>query len=395
MLKHFQNIFYNLLRNLTFPYKRYLFDKIDFSEKLIGLIGARGVGKTTLLLQYLEYNPLPLNKKLYISAEFLEYSDSRLFDIAEEFDKKGGKLLVVDEIHKYPDFEKEIKMIYDTLQLQLIFTGSSAMRIEHSKADLSRRAVIYKMNNLSFREFIELKRGIKLPSFTLEEIIQDHISIAFTLTSQIKPFEFFDEYLRFGAYPYYFQNQTNYYIKLQESINATIESDLPFIFDIKPINTIKLKKLVYLICTSEPFELNITKLAQKIDINRNTLYQYIYYLARGDIFILLDAKTRGDNIFVKPQKIYLQNPNLGYCYCENQKIGTVRETFFANQLFEHTLLYPQSGDFLVDHKYIFELGGKNKTKKQIKNLQNSYIVADNIEIGSGDTIPLWLFGFLY
>ena len=395
MLKHFQNIFYNLLKNLTFPYKRYLFDKIDFSEKLIGLIGARGVGKTTLLLQYLEYNPLPLDKKLYISAEFLEYSDSRLFDIAEEFDKKGGKLLVIDEIHKYPDFEKEIKMIYDTLQLQLFFTGSSAMRIKHSKTDLSRRAVIYKMNNLSFREFIELKKGIKLPSFTLEEIIQDHISIAFTLISQIKPFEFFDEYLRFGVYPYYFQNQTNYYIKLQESINATIESDLPFIFDIKPINTIKLKKLVYLICTSEPFELNITKLAQKIDINRNTLYQYIYYLARGDIFILLDAKTRGDNIFVKPQKIYLQNPNLSYCYCENQKIGTVRETFFANQLFEHTLLYPQSGDFLVDHTYIFELGGKNKTKKQIKNIQNSYIVADNIEIGSGDTIPLWLFGFLY
>jgi len=170
---------------------------------------------------------------------------------------------------------------------------------------------------------------------------------------------------------------------------------LPFVFDIKPINTIKLKQLVYLICSSEPFELNITKLASKIGINRNTLYQYLYYLKRGDIFILLDSKTRGDNIFVKPQKVYLNNTNLNYCYCETQQIGTIRETFFANQLFEYFLLYPNKGDFLVDNKYIFEIGGKNKTKKQIKDIENSFIVQDDIEIGSEKVIPLWLFGFLY
>ena len=178
-------------------------------------------------------------------------------------------------------------------------------------------------------------------------------------------------------------------------IELAIEFDLPFIFDIKPVNTIKLKKLVYLICTSAPFELNITKLAQKIEINRNTLYQYLYYLAKGDIFILLDSKTRGDNIFVKPQKIYLKNPNLNYCYCDIQQIGTIKETFFANQLFEHQLLYPSKGDFLVDNAYVFEIGGKNKTIKQIKNIENSYLVIDDIEIGSENKIPLWLFGFLY
>ncbi len=395
MLNVFQNRFYNLLKNLNATYKRYLFKKIDFSEKLVGIIGARGVGKTTLLLQYLKDNSLPLNKKLYISAEFLEYSSLRLFEFAEEFEKKGGNLLVIDEIHKYPNFEQELKLIYDTLNVQIIFTGSSAIKLEHSKGDLSRRSVIYKMNNLSFREFIELKTGKNFNSFKIEEILNNHIQIAFDITSKIKPFEFFEEYLKFGAYPFYFENKTNYYLKLRESINATIEFDLPFIFDIKPVNTIKLKKLVYLICVSEPYELNITKLSQKIEINRNTLYQYLYYLAKGDVFVLLDSKSRGDNIFVKPQKIYLNNSNLNYCYCEIQKTGTIRETFFANQLFEYKLLYPDKGDFLVDNKYIFEIGGKNKTWKQIKDLKNKYLVIDDIEIGSGNKIPLWLFGFLY
>ena len=395
MLAVFQNRFYNLLNNLNISYKRYLFSKIDFSEKLIGIIGARGVGKTTLLLQYLKENSLSLNKKLYISAEFLEYSSLKLFDFAEEFEKKGGELLVIDEIHKYPNFEQELKLIYDTLNLQTVFTGSSAIKLEHSKGDLSRRAVIYKMNSLSFREFIELKTGKEFNSFGLEEILQNHIQIAFDIISKIKPFEFFEEYLKFGAYPFYFENKTNYYLKLQESINATIEFDLPFIFDIKPINTIKLKKLVYLICSSEPYELNITKLAQKIEINRNTLYQYLYYLAKGDVFKLLDSKTRGDSIFVKPQKVYLNNPNLNYCYCEIQKIGAIRETFFANQLFEYKLLYPNRGDFLVDDKYLFEIGGLNKTNKQIKDLENSYVVMDDLEVGDGNKIPLWLFGFLY
>ncbi len=395
MLNIFQNRFYNLIKNLTIKYKRYLFKKIDFNEKLIGIIGARGVGKTTLLLQYLKENSLPLNKKLYISAEFLEYSNLKLFNFAEEFEKKGGKLLVIDEIHKYPNFEQELKLIFDTLNLQIIFTGSSAIKIEHSKGDLSRRSIVYKMNNLSFKEFIELNTGENLSSYSLKEILNNHIDIAFEITSKIKPFEFFEEYLKFGAYPFYFENKNNYYLKLQESINATIEFDLPFIFDIKPINTIKLKKLVYLICSSEPYELNITKLAQKIEINRNTLYQYLYYLAKGDIFILLDSKTRGDNIFVKPQKVYLNNTNLNFCYCETQKIGTIRETFFANQMFEHKLLYPKNGDFFVDNKYIFEVGGKNKTQKQIQDIENSYLIIDDIEIGNENKIPLWLFGFLY
>jgi len=392
---NFKNRFAKLLSNFDKPYKRYLFKKVDFSEKLIGFTGARGVGKTTFLLQYLKENPLPLNKKLYINAEFLEYSFLKLYDLAEEFEKKGGKVLVIDEIHKYPNFEKDLKLIYDTLDLQVVFSGSSAIKLEHSKADLSRRAVVYKMNNLSFREFLELKTNQTFESYSLDEILQNHENIAFEIISKIKPFEYFDEYLQKGAYPFYFDNSETYCLKLEEAVNASIDSDLSLIFDIKPINLIKLKKLIYLICASEPFELNITKLSQKIEISRNYLYQYIYYLEKGDIFNILNSKTRGDAIFVKPQKIYLKNTNLNYCYCENSKTGTLRETFFANQLYEYKLTYPKTGDFLVNDRYTFEIGGKNKSFSQIKDVKNSFIVVDGVEIGCQNKIPLWLFGFLY
>jgi len=392
---NFRNRFVKVLSKLDKSYKRYIFKKVDFNEKLIGIIGARGVGKTTFLLQYLKESPINLNKKLYINAEFLEFSFLKLYDLAEEFEKTGGELLVIDEIHKYQNFEKELKLIYDTLDLKVIFSGSSAIKLEHSKADLSRRAVIYKMNNLSFREFLELKTGEKFESFSLEDILNNHQNLAFEIISKLRPFEYFEEYLHKGAYPFYFDNFNTYCMKLEEAINSSIDSDLALIFDIKPINLIKLKKLIYLICSSEPFELNITKLSQKIEISRNYLYQYLYYLEKGDIFTILDSKTRGDAIFVKPQKVYLKNTNLNYCYCDNLKIGTIRETFFANQLFEYRLTYPKNGDFLVNDEYTFEIGGKNKDFKQIKNIKNSFVVADDIEIGFNNKIPLWLFGFLY
>ncbi len=391
----FQNRFAKILSSFDKPYKRNLFKKVDFNEKLIGITGTRGVGKTTFLLQYIKENPLSLNKKLYINAEFLEYSFLKLYDLAEEFEKKGGKILAIDEIHKYPNFEKDLKLIYDTLDLQVLFSGSSAIKLEHSKADLSRRAVVYKMNNLSFREFLELKTNQAFKSYSLDEILQNHENIAFEIISKIKPFEYFDKYLQKGAYPFYFDNSETYCIKLEEAVNASIDSDLSLIFDIKPINLIKLKKLIYLICTSKPFELNITKLSQKIEISRNYLYQYIYYLEKGDIFNILNSKTKGDAIFIKPQKIYLKNTDLNYCYCENSKIGTIRETFFANQLYEHKLTYPKNGDFLVDDKFTFEIGGKNKSFSQIKDVSNSFLAVDNIEIGYQNKIPLWLFGFMY
>ncbi|SFV61814.1 ATPase component BioM of energizing module of biotin ECF transporter [hydrothermal vent metagenome] len=377
-------------------YKRYFFDRVDFSENLIGLIGARGIGKTTFLLQYLQSLSIEDEKKLYFSVDSIVTSNMKLFDIAEDFYNIGGKVLVIDEIHKYRDFEIELKEIYDFLDLKVIFSGSSAIILEHKKADLSRRAMIYRLKGLSFREFLELKLEKKFSTFSLDELLNGHIKIAKEINKAIKPLEHFKEYLKFGYYPFYFETKHSYCIKLEETINTVIESDLPIIFNIEPSNIHKLKQLVAYICSSKPYELNITALAQKIGINRKTLYQYIYYLTLGNIFNRIEAKGKGDTLFSKPAKLYLNNPNLNNCYCQESEIGTIREEFFFNMLsLEHKLLYPKKGDFLVNEKYIFEIGGKNKSFSQIKKIPNSYVVADNIEMGFGNKIPLWLFGFLY
>ena len=389
-----QEYIYKKIENIE--YKRYFFQEIDFEERLIGLIGARGIGKTTFLLQYLHSLDIAESKKLYFSVDSIITSNMKLFEIAEDFYNLGGKVLVIDEIHKYKDFEIELKEIYDFLDLKVIFSGSSAVVLEHKKADLSRRAMIYRLKGLSFREFLELKLEGEFPSYSLDEIVQNHTTIARDIIKKIKPLEHFKEYLKVGYYPFYFETKKSYCIKLEETINTVIESDLPIIFNIEPSNIHKLKQLTAYICAAKPYELNLTSLAQKIGINRKTLYQYIHYLSLGNIFSRLEAKGKGDSVFSKPAKLYLNNPNLNHCYCQEKELGTIREEFFLNMLsLNHKLLYPKKGDFLVDEKYIFEIGGKDKSFKQIKDIPNSFVVADDIEVGFMNKIPLWIFGLLY
>ena len=378
----------------NFEYKRYLHKVVDFDERLIGIVGARGVGKTTFLLQYLLANPLPLEKKLYFSADALDMES--IFDIAYEFYKVGGELLIIDEIHKYKNFEKELKKIYDMLKLQVIFSGSSALQLDHSKGDLSRRARLYSMKGLSFREFIEIKKGIKLPSFELDNMVQNHTQIVQKLLKEIKPYEFWREYLEFGYYPFYFENPKSYPLRLKETINTVIEVDIPSIFPIDYEKIINLKKLVRLVCQSQPFQVNIRELSTNIGVkDYQTLYRYLEYLRRGKILNLIRAKSKGDTIFSKPQKLYLGNTNLHYAYCQNAHIGTIREVFFMSMIEDKRLEIPNKGDFRVEDKYLFEVGGKNKDFKQIKDIPNSFLALDDIEIGFGAKIPLWLFGFLY
>ena len=396
-----------LINSVDVDYKRYFFIEIDFNQKLIGLVGDRGIGKTTFLLQYLKELDLPFSKKLYISAEYLLIGTVSLLDLAEDFQKYGGEVLVIDEIHQIPDFEKHLKAIYDLLDLKVIFSGSSAIKLQHAKADLSRRALMYHFGGLSYREFLELKLNMHLKSYELEDILNSHTDIASEAIGKVKPLEHFKEYLQYGYYPFYFDDNKHYLQRVNETINTTIEHDLAYIFNIEPKYLIKLKQLIAMICSSKPYELNISKLAAKIGINRNTLYQYIYYLKRGKIFNILHHQAKGDNIFVKPAKIYLGNTNLAYAYCSDQERGTIRETFFANQMqnylalhknrsfLDDRLLATKKGDFLVKNRYIFEIGGKNKSFDQIKDMPNSFVVADDIEIGFGNKIPLWLFGFLY
>jgi len=382
----------NYLKLYDTTYKRYIHKEVDFSLKLIGIIGARGVGKTTFLLQYLQENPLSLEKKLYFSADDLDIDS--LFDIAYAFHKEGGELLVIDEIHKYKHFEKELKKIYDMLPLKVIFSGSSALQLDNAQGDLSRRVMLYDMKGLSFREFIEIKEGVTLPDFELDDIFANHTEIARELLQTIKPYAFWREYLHSGYYPFYFEDTKGYRLKLKQTINTVIEVDIPSIFSIEYEKIISLKKLVRLVCESPPFKINIKALSEKMGIkDYQTLYRYMEYLHKGRILSLIRAKSRGDSIFVKPQKLYLGNTNLHYAYCNSIEIGTLREVFFMSM--NKDLEVASKGDFLVNDKYTVEIGGKNKSFKQIKDMPDSFVIADDIEVGFGNKIPLWLFGFLY
>ena len=292
----------------------------------------------------------------------------------------------------------ELKKIYDILDLKVIFSGSSAIKLDNAKADLSRRAIIYTVDGLSFREFIELSKGITLPHFMLEDILDNLIDIAYELLEKFNVTLLFREYLKSGYYPFYFEDKDDYLIKLNQTINTVIEVDIPSIFPIEYDSVQSLKKLVRLLCESHPYTPNIKELLVKMDMKDNYkgLYRFLEYLSRAKIFTTLKPKTKGDSILSKPDKIYLNNTNLHFAYCSSSTIGTLREVFVASMLQNrHSIEVAKKGDFLVDDIFTLEVGGKSKKYKQIKDMQNSFIVADDIEIGSGNKIPLWLFGFLY
>ena len=380
----------------NFTYKRYFHKTLNLDKKLVGIIGARGVGKTTYLIQYLNALDLPFSKKLYISADTITIPS--LFEVANAFYKEEGEVLIIDEIHKYKNFEIELKKIYDILDLKVIFSGSSALKLDNAKADLSRRAIVYQVDGLSFREFIELSKEITLPSFTLEEILENHVDIAYELLEKFNLTLLFREYLKMGYYPFYFEDKEDYLIKLNQTINTVIEVDIPSIFPIEYDSVQNLKKLVRLLCESHPYTPNIKELLVKMDMKDNYkgLYRFLEYLNRAKIFNTIKSKTKGDNIFVKPDKIYLNNTNLHYAYCSQSNIGTLREVFVTSMLqSRHQLEVAKKGDLLVDDKYLLEVGGKKKSFKQIKDIKHSFVVSDNVEIGSGNKIPLWLFGFMY
>jgi len=384
-----------IIQNIP-KYKRFLFDKIDYSERLIGILGARGTGKTTLLLQYLKEISSD-NKVLYIIADHPIVVDLGLFTIADEFQKRGGEVLVIDEIHKLQNFEIDLKLIYDSFfELKVIFTGSSAIAIDHAKADLSRRSIIYRLPVLSFREFLEIESGEKFDHYELKEILQQHTSIASDIVSRVKPFAYFERYIKNGAYPFYIESKSSYMQKLLSASMQVIETDLPMIYAIDYDKINALKKMMIMLCQSEPYDINISKLCGAVELNQRTLYKYLGVLQAASLIRILGAKSSGVSIISKPEKLYLDNTNLFSIFCDTPKVGTIRETFFASQAsYGYTLSYPKSGDFMIDDRYTFEIGGKDKSFKQIKGISESYVVADDIEIGIDRKVPLWLFGFLY
>jgi predicted AAA+ superfamily ATPase len=378
-------------------FKRYLFHSIDLNNRLIAIKGARGTGKTTLILQIAK-ELLADKKTLYISLDHIYFYENKLYDLAKQFEQYGGTHLLLDEVHKYPNWSREIKLIYDNFpNLSVIFTSSSMLEIYKSESDLSRRAVSYELKELSFREFIEFETGHQLHVQTLSRLLKDHNTIAQEILTKIKPLPLFDKYLKVGAYPYDKENEVLFNQKLLNTINLIIEIDINAVERINYETIIKLKKLLKTVATSVPFTPNISKLSILVGLSRNSLISALKMLEKAGLVNELYKKTTGIGVLTKPEKLYLNNTSLLYALAkENTNIGNVRETFVLNQLKGlHEVNLPEKGDFIIDEKITLEVGGKSKSKKQIIGIKNTYIAKDQIEIGYDNIIPVWLFGLLY
>ena len=383
------------LSKRTSNFYRTLYSKIDFNVKIIGIKGSRGSGKTTLIHQYAKNSKFKPSQILYISCDSPVMAGEDLFEIATDFEKYGGRLLLIDEIHKAHDFAAHIKSMYDFLKLQVIFTGSSAMIINHESGDLSRRASIHYLPSMSLREFIALKEKVELPTYTLEEIIENHENISFKILEIIKPLEHYSHYLQYGAYPFFKESIADYPMRLLEVINITIESDLAKIFNIDNEKQSVLKRVLGMLCSTSPYEISKSKLSKDTNIAWATLSKYLSYMAEGDLLHLVEAPQNQKRLN-KAQKMLLNNPNLFYVLCANPNIGSVRESFFVSQLSStHTVHYHDKGDFIVDDTYVFEIGGPSKGDAQLNDVTNGFVVRDEMETGYANVIPLWLFGFLH
>lgn len=379
-------------------FTRSIMDTIHWEARLIGIKGARGVGKTTLLLQYIKKN-LPIDTAtLYVSLDSIWFTENTLSALADQFVKQGGNYLFLDEVHKYPNWSQELKNVYDDYpELKIVFTASSLLEILNARADLSRRAVVYTMQGLSYREYINLNLGLDLPKYTLTEILDQHLSIASEINKKIKPLQYFNDYLHHGYYPFFQEVPELYFYRIEEVLNLILEIELPLLRKVEVAYIAKLRQLLQIISQSVPFVPNVSKLSERIGVNRNTFVSYLYFLEEAHITRNLYKDAKGITQLQKPNKIYLENTNLQYALSPDQaNIGNIRETFFLNQVsVQHKLEYIDESDFLVDHQFIFEVGGKSKNDKQIKNIKQSYLALDDLEYGIANKIPLWLFGFLY
>jgi len=397
-MNNFREISDYKIRNTPTQFERFLLNRIDWDNRLIGISGARGAGKTTLLLQYLKNNFGFATEAIYLELDHLYFAENPLYDFAVQFEKEGGKLLLLDEVHKYRNWSHDLKLIYDNLPaLKVIFTSSSALEVYKGSHDLSRRLVLYQLPGLSLREFVRLKYNYQLPLITLNEIISHAREIALNIPTEIKPIKFYKEYIQNGYYPFFVENENLYHEKLYNVLNIVLESDLPIIFNIDFNSVVNLKKLISIISRLVPYKPNIRELAGQIGVTRETLLRYLFYLEKAQIINWLGTDSHGINYLNKPEKLYLQNTNLAFALAkESTNEGSIRETFFLNQLMVgNSVAYPSKGDFVVNDSFIFEVGGKGKKQKQVKDLPNAFIVKDNIETGSGNIIPLWMFGLLY
>ena len=382
-------------------FQRFLFYEIDWNARCIGIVGARGVGKTTLVLQYYLHNFNTPEECLYFSADHVIVAGAGLYNIAREFFAYGGKILIIDEIHKYPEWSMELKNIFDSYpDKKIIFTGSSSLHIIKEKADLSRRAVIYNLPGLSFREYLILSNQYHSSPIVLEALLQDHVSLAVKISSKISVLKAFKNYLEYGYYPFFIEGLTDYMNKLFNALEKIFYEDIPSIWKIRPGKIINLKKLVWLIASSQPFQPNIDKISRELRISKEYVYIYLEALEKSGIIRSVFIKQTGFRSVRKPAKIYLNNPNLYLLFTGKRglqpEIGAVREAFFLSQASQKYHVYAApKGDFQIED-YIFEVGGQDKQRSQIREAgERGFLLVDNLEVGAGRKIPLYLTGFLY
>lgn len=377
--------------------KRYLYDNIRWNNRLIGIKGARGTGKTTTILQRLKALGLPPTDAAYFSLDDLFFTTHSLVDTASAFYERGGKYLFLDEVHKYGHWATHIKNLYDFHpDLKIVFTGSSIIDISREEADLSRRAVMYELYGLSYREYLNFKNIADFAPLTLGALLDERRPWRAIFPSDFKPLQYFAGYLQAGYYPFSFEDSDVVAMRIQQLIRTIVEYDMAALHDFDIRNARKMLQLLYVLSANVPFKPNLKMLAEKSDIHRNTISNYLHFLEEAKLIKLLYPAGISVATLQKPEKIYLDNTALAYALAHEQpNKGNIRETFFVSQLqVGHQIHYPAKGDFMIDGKWTFEVGGKDKGRKQLKDVPNSYIIADDTDYPVG-SLPLWLFGFLY
>ena len=380
-------------------YIRYLYNSIDWSERLIGIKGSKGVGKTTMLLQHIKLTFPDRSQAFYVSLDNIWFSSHTLSELVEYLYTHGVTHLFLDEVHKYSTWIREIKNIYDDYpKLHIVFTGSSLLEIDHAEGDLSRRLRIYMLHGLSFREYLDITGAAKLPVLSIEEILNNHMQLASSITSKTKVLPHFEKYIRAGYYPFFLEtgSEESYFERLQQVVSTIIENDIPAVERIEYETLMKAKRLLIILAQSAPFTPKIANLCATLSTTRNQLIHLLSLLERAALIRQLHADNKGLKALGKPDKILFDNTNLMHALGSTADAGTARESFFSAMMsHNHTIQYAKQGDLQVDGKYIFEVGGNGKGGAQIAALPDSYVVADGIEIGFGNKIPLWLFGFTY
>lgn len=380
-------------------YLRYLYDSIDWSERLIGIKGAKGVGKTTMLLQHIKLTFPNRSHAFYVSLDNIWFSSHTLSELVEYLYTHGVTHLFLDEVHKYQSWVRELKNIYDDYpQLHIVFTGSSLLEIDNAEGDLSRRLRIYMLHGLSFREYLDITGTAHLPVLSMENILNSHMQQASVITSKIKIIPYFEKYLRAGYYPFFLEtgSEESYLERLQQVVSTVIENDIPAVERIEYETLLKAKRLLMILAQSAPFTPNIANICASLSTTRNQLIHLLSLLERAALIRQLHADNKGLKALGRPDKILFHNTNLMHAIGSSSDAGTARESFFSAMMaFNHTIQYAKQGDLQVDGKYLFEVGGRKKGFTQIADLPDSYVVADNIEIGFGNKIPLWIFGFSY